>query len=87
MSPSKSMLNILLESPRDLMDKLILTKKLLERRLIRVGTVVRVVTYSFVLLALSIVFGLIYYFSSRIHNLVYGIFTSLISLLRSLYGL
>nr|AFN06085.1 hypothetical protein [Glomus sp. DAOM 229456]AHX00139.1 hypothetical protein [Rhizophagus irregularis] len=92
-NPSESILNILLDSSRDLMDKLILTKKLLERRLIRVmevarfGAIFKVVKCSFVLLALSIIFGLIYYFSSRIYSLVYGIFTSLISLLRSLYGL
>lgn len=86
-NPSKSVPNIFLDSSRDLMSKLSSMRNFIECRIIRVGTVIRVVKYSSVLLALLLVFGLIYHFSSRIYNLSYGISISLISILKSLYGL
>lgn len=87
LNPPETVVSSIIKPFASIYDRLILTRNFVEHRIVKVRTIVKLVKYSIVLLTLSIVFGLIYYFSSKIYSISYGISTFLISLLRSLYGL
>jgi len=87
LNPPETVVSSIIKPFASIYDRLILTKNFVEHRIIKVRTIIRLVKYSLILFTLSIIFGLIYYFSSKIDSISYGILISLISLLKSLYGL
>lgn len=62
-------------------------RNLMEQRLVRLKTIMNYVKYSFVLIIVLLLIGLIYFFSTKIYGLVYWIITFFVKLFKKLYGL